>query len=297
MKLANYKVKGSNEARLGVLTDMGMVDYEKLGLTPDNYPKNMIELIEDFDRVGPLLKIALSQDDLIFIPTNEIKIESPIPYPKRNVFCLGKNYLDHAEEIKSIPGASSQVPTNPIYFTKVAYPTIGNEDEILNFKNITDSLDYEVELAVIIGKKGTNIPPDKAREHIFGYTIGNDISVRNIQMKHTQWFKGKSFDTCCPLGPVITTADEISYPPDLRILSRVNGEIRQDSRTSMLIFDLDYIISDLSNGITLYPGDIILTGTPAGVGFGFDPPKTLKPGDEIECEIEGIGTLVNYIER
>jgi 2-keto-4-pentenoate hydratase/2-oxohepta-3-ene-1,7-dioic acid hydratase in catechol pathway len=158
-------------------------------------------------------------------------------------------------------------------------------------------LDYEVELALIVGKKGKNILPEDALDYIFGYTIGNDVSVRNIQMKHTQWFKGKSFDTCCPLGPVIVTADEIAFPPDLAIRCLVNGEVRQDSRTTKLIFDLPTILSDLSSGITLYPGDVILTGTPAGVGMGFSPPRTLKPGDEVCCEIEHIGQLVNYVER
>jgi 2-keto-4-pentenoate hydratase/2-oxohepta-3-ene-1,7-dioic acid hydratase in catechol pathway len=295
MKLANYSIKGSSDMKLGLLTDNGIVDLTELGVSMPH--QNMIEFIERYEEFRPRLLSALERNDINYISEDKIKLESPIPYPRRNVFCVGKNYLDHAEEIKSLPGATSQVPQFPIYFTKVAYPSIGPEDTILNHSDLTDSIDYEVELAVIIGKKGINIPTEKAEEHIFGYTIGNDISVRNIQMKHTQWFKGKSLDTSCPLGPVIVTADDISYPPDLAISSKVNGEIRQDSRTSKLIFSISELISDLSRGMTLYPGDIILSGTPAGVGFGFDPPKTLKPGDVIICEVEGIGKLVNYIEK
>lgn len=297
MKFATYRHKDQDKSQLGMVTEKGMVPLGDLGLPQDAIEKGMIPFIESYPQLKKMLQSALSQNQLEAIPLEEVKLESPIPYPRRNVFCLGKNYLDHAEEIKSIPGAPSQVPTNPIYFTKVAYPSIGTGDVILNHKEITDSLDYEVELAVVIGKKGKNIPLEDAQDYIFGYTIGNDISVRNIQMKHTQWFKGKSFDTCCPLGPVIVTKEDIPFPPDLSISCRVNGELRQKSRTSKLIFDIPTILSDLSQGITLYPGDVILTGTPAGVGLGFDPPKTLHPGDEVLCEIERIGQLVNYVEK
>lgn len=297
MKLARYRLKNQEETHLGVLTQEGMIPLESTGLPQEQLPKDMLALIDSFPVIKRLLEIALAQDDLVLLKEEDLQLVSPIPYPRRNVFCLGKNYLDHAEEIKSIPGAPSQVPQHPIYFTKVAYPTSGPGDTILNYKDLTDSLDYEVELAVIVGKKGKNIPKEDALDYIFGYTVANDITVRNIQMKHTQWFKGKSFDTCCPIGPVIVTKDEVAFPPDLAIRCLVNGEVRQESRTSLLIFDIPTILSDLSQGITLYPGDIILTGTPAGVGWGAKPPKTLKPGDEILSEIEHIGTLVNYVEQ
>lgn len=297
MKIATYRHEDQIATHLGILTDRGMVALGTLNLDGGEIPDEMIPFIEVYPQLKDSLEAALSGSDLVYIPLETLKLESPIPYPRRNVFCLGKNYLDHAEEIKSLPGAPSQVPQHPIYFTKAAYPSIGTEDVILNHKEITSSLDYEVELAIILGKKGKNIPAEDALDYIFGYTIGNDISVRNIQMKHTQWFKGKSMDTCCPLGPAIVTREDIPFPPDLAIRSFVNGQIRQDSRTSMLIFDIPTIISDLSQGLTLYPGDVILTGTPAGVGFGFDPPKTLNPGDEICCEIEAIGRLVNYVEK
>lgn len=297
MKFAQYRLKNQEDIHLGVLKEKGMVPLASLGFLQEDFPKDMLSLIDAYPGWERSLEIALAQDDLVFLKEEDLQLVSPIPYPRRNVFCLGKNYLDHAEEIKSIPGAPSQVPQHPIYFTKVAYPTSGPGDTILNYKDLTDSLDYEVELAVIVGKKGKNIPKEDAHDYIFGYTVANDITVRNIQMKHTQWFKGKSFDTCCPIGPAIVTKDEIPFPPDLAIRCLVNGEVRQESRTSLLIFDIPTILSDLSEGITLYPGDIILTGTPAGVGWGAKPPRTLKPGDELLSEIEHIGTLVNYVEK
>lgn len=297
MKFAQYRLNDQEDIHLGVLKEEGMVPLESLGFLQEDLPADMLSLIDAYPRWERSLEIALAQDDLVYLKVESLQLVSPIPYPRRNVFCLGKNYLDHAEEIKSIPGAPSQVPQHPIYFTKVAYPTSGPGDTILNYKELTDSLDYEVELAVIVGKKGKNILKEDALDYIFGYTVANDITVRNIQMKHTQWFKGKSFDTCCPIGPVIVTKDEIAFPPDLAIRCLVNGEVRQESRTSLLIFDIPTILSDLSQGITLHPGDIILTGTPAGVGWGAKPPKTLKPGDELRSEIEHIGTLVNYVEK
>ncbi|QSX07616.1 fumarylacetoacetate hydrolase family protein [Alkalibacter rhizosphaerae] len=297
MKIANYRMKNEDTARLGILTEKGMIPLESLGLPAGDVPKDMIALIDNFDGLERPLQIALAQDDLLPVALEETQLLTPIPYPRRNVFCLGKNYVEHAQEMKDVTGTSNDLPQYPIYFTKVAYPAMGPEDVLENFQEITDTLDYEVELAVIIGKKGKNIPAEDALDYIFGYTIGNDISVRNIQKQHMQWFKGKSFDTSCPIGPVIVTKEEIAFPPDLAIKSTVNGEVRQESRTSKLIFDIPTILSDLTQGITLYPGDIILTGTPAGVGMGFHPPKTLKPGDEVCCEIEKIGKLVNYVAK
>jgi len=301
LKFANISIKKSPEEEcLAIVnsTDKSIIKlkdvYEILGL---DCPKDMITFIESFDdslliSITEALKTSLSS-----IPFEVLKFLSPIPYPKRNVFCLGKNYVDHANEIQSIPGGGNNIPQNPIYFTKVAYPSIGPEDTILNHKDITNEIDYEVELAIIIKKKGKNISINNAQDYIFGYTIGNDISVRNIQLKHIQWFKGKSLDTCCAMGPYIVTPEELSFPPNLGISCKINGELRQNSNTSNLIFDIPTILQDLSQGLTLYPGDIIFTGTPSGVGFGFTPPKTLNPGDVIECEIENLGVLRNYVEE
>lgn len=257
-------------------------------------PNNLLEFISTYgDTLIPELEKILDDNG---IPLEDIKLNAPISHPRRNIFCLGKNYADHAVEIKSLPGNTAGIPDYPIYFTKVADPAIGYGDKILVAENITTHLDYEVELAIIIGKDGKNILPEQAEEYIFGYTIGNDITARDVQKKHIQWFKGKSLDTTTSLGPYIVHKSKIEFPPHLNISCKVNGELRQNSNTSKLIFDIPYIISDLSKGMTLRAGDIILTGTPAGVGMGFEPPKFLKPGDIVECNIEKIGKLINTVE-
>ena len=259
-------------------------------------PPNLLGFICTYsDSLVPKLKEVLD-NTFEGIPLENVKITAPIPYPRRNVFCLGKNYAEHAMEIKSLPTGESDVPKHPIYFSKIADPAIGHMDKIIIPKDYTMDIDYEVELAVIIGKDGKDIPPEKAEEYIFGYTIGNDITARDIQKKHIQWLKGKSLDSFTPMGPWIVHKSEIEFPVELEIVSKVNGEIRQKSNTKKLIFDIPYIISDLSKGLTLRAGDIIMTGTPEGVGMGYNPPRFLKPGDVVECYIEKIGTLINEVE-
>lgn len=260
-------------------------------------PKNLLEFIRQYsDDLVLELKDILATKENMGIPIKDVKLMAPIPYPRRNVFCLGKNYEDHAIEVKSLPGNTSDVPSYPIYFTKITDPAIGHMDKVKIPVDITNKIDYEVELAIIIGKDGKNIPYEEAEDYIFGYTIGNDISARDLQTKHSQWFKGKSLDGFTSLGPYIVYKSEIEYPPSLNITCKVNDELRQNSNTNKLIFNIPYIISDLSKGLTLRSGDIILTGTPAGVGIGFNPQKFLQSGDVIECNIEKIGTLINYIE-
>lgn len=260
-------------------------------------PETLLEFISICsDSLIHDIKTILSKEDMKGIPYENVKITAPIPYPRRSVFCLGKNYKEHALEIKSIPSGKAVIPEYPIYFTKVADPCVGHMDKVIIPKDYTEKIDYEVELAVVIGKDGKDIPEEKAVEYIFGYTIANDITARDIQKKHSQWFKGKSLDTFTPMGPYIVHKSEIGFPVELDIISKVNGEIRQSSNTRELIFDIPYIISDLSKGFTLKAGDIILTGTPKGVGMGFDPPRFLKSGDVVECYIEKIGTLLNIIE-
>ncbi|MGB4438462.1 MAG: fumarylacetoacetate hydrolase family protein [Sedimentibacter sp.] len=259
-------------------------------------PADMLNLIDAFSslELEKIDEVILSCEEEIDL--NKVKILSPIPYPKRNVICLGKNYLDHISEVKSLKNVNSDIPSKPIYFSKIAYPAIGHDEFVDSHSDVVKELDYEAELAVIISKKCKNISKEEAEDCIFGYTIANDISARDIQTSHVQWHKGKSFDTFCPLGPYIVHKSKISFPPKLAIKSYINGELRQNSNTSQLIFDIPTIISDLSSGITLYPGDIILTGTPAGVGAGFNPPKYLKAGDKMECVIEYIGTLTNTVK-
>lgn len=281
---------------------VGFLNKEKTGIIPaskvlpaDAAALDMIGIIEMFNNINleELENAINSYKEEIKI--SEVKVLSPIPYPKRNVICLGKNYLDHINEVKSLKNVNADIPQKPIYFSKVAYPAIGHEDAVDSHSHIVKQLDYEVELAVIIGKECKNVSLEEAEDCIFGYTIANDISARDIQTSHGQWHKGKSFDTFCPIGPYIAYKTNITFPPKLKIQCLVNNELRQNGSTSDLIFDIPAIISDITSGITLYPGDIILTGTPAGVGAGFNPPKYLKPGDCVDCVIEGIGILSNTI--
>jgi len=248
--------------------------------------------ILEFIRSGALLP---EYDHFPSHPLQELHLRAPIPRPARDVICLGKNYLDHAKEMTGTAIFNDKQPEHPIYFTKSAYSVIGSDEPILPHTSITNQLDYEVELAVIIGCECRDITEEEAERVIFGYTIINDITARDIQTRHVQWTRGKSLDTSCPMGPVIVTADEFDFPPALNICSRVNGEIRQNSNTANMIFSIPYIISELSQGMTLKPGDIISTGTPAGVGHAMKPPRHLISGDEVECEIENIGILRNVI--
>lgn len=260
-------------------------------------PKTLKSLIEISDNnLIKNIKNTLETFDFEGIPVEQIKLCAPIPYPNRNLICLGKNYIDHAKEVAGLPGANDEIPKFPIYFTKIADPAIGDGDIIKNHKELTDMIDYEVELAIVIGQDGINIKKEEAQDYIFGYTIVNDISARNLQRKHSQWFKGKILETFCPMGPYLVHKSEIPFPVELDIQCSINGEIRQNSNTKNLIFDIPYIISDLSKGMYLRAGDIIITGTPSGVGLGFKPYKFLKSGDVVKCYIEKIGTLTNIIE-
>ncbi len=261
-------------------------------------PKDMIDFIASYeDEYTDELAFFFGNRPDSAISLDNVKLLAPIPVPRRNIVCLGKNYADHAKEIKGITGGSVDLPKAPIYFTKATHTVIGTEEIILRHENCTEKLDYEVELAVIIGKRGINIAPEDAEDHIFGYTIANDISARDLQINHSQWFKGKSLTTHCPMGPWILHKSQAPLPLELDIRCYINGDIRQHSNTSNLIFNIPAIISDLSRGFELQPGDIIMTGTPAGVGFGAEPPVFLEAGDEICCSIEGIGALINVVEE
>jgi 2-keto-4-pentenoate hydratase/2-oxohepta-3-ene-1,7-dioic acid hydratase in catechol pathway len=224
-----------------------------------------------------------------------IRLLAPIPRPRRNVFCVGRNYMDHVAEGDRTRGiAQSELPKYPQFFTKAPDCVIGPEEPIPDHAGTTQWLDYEVELAAVIGREGRDIPAGQALDHVFGWTIGNDVTGRELQRRYGQWFKGKSLDRSCPLGPWIVPAAELDAL-DTGIRCRVNGETRQDSRTSKMIFDVREIIRQLSIGFTLKPGDVVMTGTPEGVGYAMQPPQTLKDGDLIECEIDGIGTLRNTV--
>ena len=233
------------------------------------------------------------------LPLDEVTLQAPIPKPRRNIFCVGKNYHDHAHEFASSgfdsSAAKGAVPEAPIIFSKVPESVIPAGTPIQIDSTVSTAIDYEVELAVIIGKAGRNITPGDALAHVWGYTIVNDVTARDLQGLHSQWLIGKSQDSFCPMGPWAVTADEVDLA-DTAVRCWVNDELRQDSNTKLLIFDVPTIIAALSNGITLQPGDVIATGTPAGVGIGFKPPKYLAPGDQVRLEIGGIGVLRNPVE-
>ena len=233
------------------------------------------------------------------LPLHSVRLLAPI-VPRRNVFCVGWNYSEHFAEGKAFrgPNAVQEVPQHPALFSKNPFAIIGPDAAIRHPAPISDELDYEVELAVVIGTEGRDISESRALEHVFGYTVANDVSVRDVQRTWHggQWFKGKNFDTHLPLGPWIVTKDEIPDPQVLRITTRLNGVTKQDSNTRNMVFPVARIIAEISAGLTLYPGDVIITGTPEGVGMGRKPPEWMKPGDVIEVEIERIGTLRNVIQ-
>ena len=229
------------------------------------------------------------------IPLESVSLLAPIPTPRRNIMCLGKNYADHAEESHRAWGQAHELPPFPVIFNKATTAVNGPYADIPYDAAVSTAIDYEVELAVIIGRAGKNIGREEALEYIFGYTILNDATARDLQQRHGQFFKGKSLDGHGPMGPWIVTADALPNPHHLRITSRVNGVTKQDSNTSQMIFDIPETIAQLSLGMTLLPGDIIATGTPSGVGFARTPPEFLKPGDVVECEVEGIGLIRNRI--
>jgi 2-keto-4-pentenoate hydratase/2-oxohepta-3-ene-1,7-dioic acid hydratase in catechol pathway len=222
--------------------------------------------------------------------SNQIRIISPIPAPRKNCIMLGINYREHVDEGARARSLEIKYPEYPVFFTKPSTSVIGHEGKVIKHK-VTDKLDWEVELAVIIGKKGRDIPKAKAYDHVFGYTVCLDMTARELQRTHGQWFKGKSLDTFCPLGPWIVHKSALQNPQQVRLICRVNGEVMQDGNTRDMIFDIPTIIESLSGGMTLEPGDIISTGTPSGVGFARMPPVFLNPGDRVEGDIEGIGTL------
>jgi len=229
-------------------------------------------------RAGALLK------------SSQAKLLAPIAWPRKNAVMLGINYREHVDEGARARSLEIKYPEWPVFFTKPAISVIGPNGKVVRHK-VTDKLDWEVELAVIIGKKGRNIPKDKAYDYIFGYTVCLDMTARELQRLHGQWFKGKSLDTFCPLGPWIVHKSALPDPQKVRLICRVNGDVMQDGNTRDMIFDIPTIIESLSGGLTLEPGDIISTGTPSGVGFARVPPVYLKPGDKVEGEIEGIGIL------
>ncbi|MCS6910036.1 MAG: fumarylacetoacetate hydrolase family protein [Anaerolineales bacterium] len=282
MKLVTFK--SNIGLRLGVVRTNG-------GVTP--IPgMDMLSLIE----AGEARLKKARTDTGYMLSLAELELAAPIPTPRRNIFCVGMNYREHAAESLRAKGRPVVMPDVPVFFTKATTTVIGPTDDIPFDASVSTKLDWEVELAVVIGRRGKNIRRSEAWDYVFGYTILNDISARDLQHSHGgQFFKGKSLDGTCPMGPWIVTRDDLPDPHKLRMVCRVNGVVKQDWHTGDMVFDIPTLIEWLSRGMTLLPGDVIATGTPHGVGFARNPPEYLKPGDVVECEIEELGALRNRV--
>ena len=279
MKLATYTPLAGGAPRVGIVSADGAT------IAPADAP-DMITLIASGRRpsaTGPALALSA------------VRLLAPIPRPRKNVFCVGWNYVEHFEEGRAARPHVQEMPAHPTFFTKATTAVNGPFDAIPYHRHVSEKLDWEVELGVIIGPGGCDIAEADAMRHVFGYTVINDVSWRDIQRRHgQQWFKGKSLDGTCPMGPWIVTADAID-PTNLKVECRVNGVAKQSASTAQMYFKIPRIIAELSQGLTLEPGDVIATGTPSGVGHARTPPEFMKPGDVMETEIQGIGTLKNAI--
>lgn len=291
MKLATFRI--NNERKVGVL-DEHSATIAPFRISAEQAHSGIQYLIE-LQASGSALPPTDSA-----IALAAIALEAPLPRPRRNVFCVGKNYHDHAHEFSNSgfdsSAAQGAVPKHPIVFSKVPESVIGPGDFIEYNPAVSEAIDYEVELAIIIGKSGRGITRENALDYVWGYTIVNDVTARDLQGRYSQWLIGKSQDTFCPMGPVAVSRDEIDLA-NTGVRTWVNGELRQNSNTGLLIFDVPTIIATIAEGVTLLPGDVIATGTPAGVGIGFKPPKYMSKGDVVRCEIDGIGQLENTLRE
>jgi 2-keto-4-pentenoate hydratase/2-oxohepta-3-ene-1,7-dioic acid hydratase in catechol pathway len=286
LKLVTFRHQGIQQT--GVLSE----DASTVTAVPGS--QDLLSLIENWDEAAA--QIASSSGTAINIA--DVELLAPIPLPRRNIFCVGRNYVEHAKEFANsgydATASATAQPEYPVVFTKAPSTVIGTGADIDPHTDVTSELDYEAELGVIIGKGGRGISRAEALDHVWGYTIINDVTARDLQKDHNQWFLGKSLDTHAPMGPWAVTRDEVGDGP-LDLLCTVNGETRQKATTADLIFDIPTIIETISAGITLQPGDIIATGTPVGVGIGFTPPRFLTTGDVVEISISKLGTLRNRI--
>ena len=295
MRLITFAPTAKSRPRLGLLDAGSVLDLTSAAGAP-KIPGDMLSLIEaGSPGLKKVARLAAEAPRHARKPLASVRLLAPIPQPRRNIMCLGLNYADHARESAEARGREVKLPAHPIFFTKATHTVIGPFDDTTFEARVSEQMDWEVELGVVIGKMGKNIPRERAMEYVFGYTVINDISARDLQSNHQQFFKGKSLDGTCPMGPWIVTVDEVPDPQALALRCRVNGVTKQDSNTSGMIFTVPAIVESLSRGMTLEPGDVIATGTPSGVGFARTPPEFLKAGDVVECEVEGIGTIKNRV--
>jgi 2-keto-4-pentenoate hydratase/2-oxohepta-3-ene-1,7-dioic acid hydratase in catechol pathway len=293
MKFVTFDAKG--QERLGVVdAKRGILDLKQASSA---LPGDMIALIEGGEAALSEAKkvVSAAQDSGTWLPLAGTKLYAPIPHPRKNIFCIGRNYKLHIEEGARARNLPVKFPPVPEIFSKPFTTVVGPEANVLRHAKNTDQLDYEVELAVVIGKVTRDVSQGQAMDHVFGYTVFNDVTARDKQAAHGQWFKGKSFDTFGPMGPCIVTKDEFGNPSGHRITLRVNGETRQDSNTADLLFGIPAILESVSASLTLHPGDVIATGTPSGVALGMTPQRFLNVGDVMEAEVDGIGILRNKI--
>lgn len=288
-----------------MIGDRGVLDVAAVAtdLLGEPLPSDMLDLIDLGEPALATARRAVvaasgpSTGADLWQPIERVAVIAPIPRPRKNVFCVGRNYRLHILEGARARGVEPKLPEVPEFFSKPPTTVIGHDEEITWKDWVTQQLDYEVELAVIVGRRSVDLQPEHALDAVFGYTIVNDVSARDLQKAHGQWFKGKGLDTSCPMGPVITTADEFGDPSGHRVTLRVNGKTRQNSNTADMLFSVGRILASLSSGLTLEPGDVVATGTPSGVALGMEPQRWLEDGDVVEAEIEGIGTLRNRVVR
>ena len=291
-----FSLPGDAGPRLGVVQGSQVLDLKTVGSGSDQLPTTLLSLVQRgpaaWQRVRELVDKAsgATRHGL-----DEVRLHAPIPRPSKNVVCLGMNYAAHAREAASARGREAKLPQVPVFFTKAPTTVTGPNEDVPVDWSVTQQVDWEVELGFIIGRTGRDIAAADALGYVFGYTVINDLSARELQLQHMQFYKGKSLDGFCPMGPVVVTADEFGDPQAKRLLTRVNGVTKQDSTTADMIFKVAAIIEWLSKGLTIEAGDIVATGTPEGVGMGRTPPEYLKAGDVVETEVEGIGVLKNRI--
>jgi 2-keto-4-pentenoate hydratase/2-oxohepta-3-ene-1,7-dioic acid hydratase in catechol pathway len=293
MKYATFSLPSDVVPRLGVVRNDRMIDTSTLPPGDWHPPATLLELIQQGPDAWTRMRELVDQvSPTSGHPISSVRWHAPIPRPIKNVFCLGRNYVAHAEEAARARGQEVKIPTIPVIFTKAPTSVTGPFDDILVDRSVTQQVDWEVELGAVIGKTARNISKAEAFQHVFGYTVINDVSARDLQQQHIQWFKGKSLDGFCPMGPFVVTADEFGDPQSKLLQLRVNGVTKQDASTAKM----DVLIEWLSKGLTLEAGDIIATGTPEGVGMGRTPQEFLVDGDILETEVEGIGALRNRIK-